>query len=307
MPSSANLVHTRSVWRPSDLNDPQAYYSVDSDRVMLGKDYEEAFYVGTSEFEYRVFERMREVGIRLSDLELKAETGKIQFDRYREYAQEFKNDESSRLIWAENVQRYWIQESQKRIGKEWLAQDIVTRIQPNITGRGIITQRTSANEQPRRIVATLITQEVAGTGNVYSENGTNFISLDDSAIAGTFVIGALNSSPMEYIFRRLNSNVHVSAGEINKLPFPPTPDEDALNKIEALVLSLLELRGVGCEQDAATQAMGYERQLDYLIGSLYGLSAVEVEEIRKQLPAYETVYGLAAAEVSAVNGQSRHD
>ena len=294
MPSTANPVHTRSVWRPSDLNDPQAYFSVASDRVMLGKDYDGAFYVGTSDFEYRVFERMDAVGKRLSDLGLKAETGKIQFDRYRDYAQEAKNHDSSRLIWAENVQRYWIQESQKRIGKEWLAQDIVTKIQPNITGRGIITQRTSANEQPRRIIATLITQEVAGSGNVYSENGTNFISLDDNAIAGTLVIGALNSSPMEYIFRRLNSNVHVSAGEINKLPFPPTPDEDTLNKIETLVLSLLEIRGVGCERDATAQAMGYERQLDSLVGSLYGFSTVEVEEIRKQLPSYETVYGLAA-------------
>ena len=300
VPPSTYLLHTRSVWRPHDLNDTQAYYSVASNRVMLGRDYDEAFYVGTSEFEYRVFECMDSAGSRLSDLGLKAETGKIQFDKFREYVQEVKSDDSCRLIWAENIQRYRIRESQKRVGKEWLDDRVVTTVSPNITGSGIVTQRTSANEQPRRIIATLITEAVTGAGNVYSENGTNFVSLGGSAIDHTFIIGTINSSPMEYIFRRLNSNVHVSAGEINKLPFPSSPDEAILREIATLVLGLLGLGGVDCEPQATTQAIEYELRLDRLIGSLYGLSAIEVEEIQNQLPSYGAVYGLTEDESTAV-------
>ena len=105
---------------------------------------------------------------------------------------------------------------------------------------------------------------------------------------------------MEYIFRRLNSNTQVSAGEINQLPFPPTPDKTTRRKIESLVHGLLELGGVDCHQEATAQAIVYELQLDNLIGSLYGLSATEVEEIQNQLPSYGAVYGLTEDESTAV-------
>ena len=44
------------------------------------------------------------------------------------------------------------------------------------------------------------------------ENHTNFISLDGSVVSSNLLIGMLNSSLLEYIFRRLNSNTQVSSG-----------------------------------------------------------------------------------------------
>ena len=164
--------------------------------------------------------------------------------------------------------------------------------EPNITGMGIVTQRTSANEQPMRIIANLVTSKNVGSGQVYSENGTNFIALGNDSKAAAFLIGALNSSVMEFAFRHLNSNVHISAGEINALPFPPIPTEKALKEIESLVSALLQSGGVDSPADKVRQAIANEHKLDILIGSLYGFSASEIEQVQGLLPSYETVYGL---------------
>ena len=154
-----------------------------------------------------------------------------------------------------------------------------------------MTQRISANEQPRRIIASLVIPKGVGSGVVYSENHTNFIEIGDE-VKGSFLLGALNSSMMEFVFRRLNSNTQVSAGELNALPFPPMPDADACKEIVDIVAHLLQYGGVDCQPAHRARMIGYERQLDVLTGGLYGFSADEVERVQRGLPTYETVYGL---------------
>ena len=249
-------------------------------------------FVGGSEFEYQTFERMNDAGVKLSAFGLKAETGKIQFDKYKDYAQADDANGACRLIWAENIQRYTRRPSRNHVGKEWLSKGIMAAVKPNITSAGIVTQRTSANEQPRRIIATLVTPQTEQSDNVYSENGTNFISLGSDVAVQRFLIGALNSGLMEFAFRHLNSNVHVSAGEINALPFPPMPDETRLKQIEYVVRALMAWGGVDCKPDIAKRATEAERRLDILIGALYGFTDSEVKQIQACLPSYETVYGL---------------
>ena len=285
------IVNTGAIARPEDLNNPQNRLSIGSERVLLGDDYDGAFYIGASEFEYQVFERMNAVGVKLADFGLKAETGKMQFDKYQRYAQATNARGAGRLIWAENIQRYAWRESRKRIGKEWLGRGIIPIVPPNITGTGIVTQRVSANEQPRRIIATLINPESVSAASVYSENHTNFIALGRGKHPA-FVLGVLNSSLMEFAFRRLNSNTQVSAGELNSLPFPPLPAGKTLKEIEDLVSELLALGGVDSPAERAQEAIAKERRLDILIGSLYGFSAAEVAQVQGMLPAYETVYGI---------------
>lgn len=288
--SKTYLVNTRTISTPDDLSDPLHSVSITSDRVLLDDTYDGAFYIGVSEFDYQVFDRMNATGVKLATLGLKAETGKIQFDKYRKYARSNNANNACRLIWAENIQRYAHRKSRKRIGKEWLAKRIIPLVPPNITGIGIVTQRISANEQPRRIIATVIDPKTVSTNNIYSENHTNFIPLNVSSNY-TFLLGVLNSSLIEFIFRRLNSNTQVSAGDLNSLPFPPIPDKKTLNDIETQVSELLELGGVDCPLNDIGQAIDYEHRLDVLIGSLYGFSSSEVKWVQEQLPSYETVYG----------------
>ena len=291
-PSDWYGVKTLSVQIPSELNGAQDYFGIDSETVLMDEKHDHSFYIGVSDFEYDVLEIMECNAIRLADLGIKAETGKIQFDKYRKYARSAKSKGASRLIWSENVQRYAVRDSHKRVGKEWLSSDIAKQIQPNIIGNGIVTQRVSANEQPRRIIATLTTPGAMTNDAIYSENRTNFISLDGREDIGAFLLGTLNSSAMEYLFRRLNSNTQVSAGEINKLPFPAMPSDETLAEIAGMVRRIMELGGVDCPPDSAREVVKIERKLDDLIGSLYGLSRDDVYHIQNGLPSHETVYGL---------------
>ena len=296
VPEENYEVRTRSVKLPVDLNDSTAYLSSASQNVLLDKTYDETFYIGLSDFDYHVFQRMKTTGITLAELGLKAETGKVQFDKYKEYARSFPDHTSHRLVWAENVQRYTHRESRKRVDKEWMADSLFSVIAPNITSYGIMTQRVTANEQPRRIIATLITPELLQSGSVYSENHTNFIRPEPSQAADkkylSLVIAALNSSLIEFIFRRLNSNTQVSAGELNQLPFPRIPsDTQVLDEVERLVAKILRLGGVDCESHMAVEALQCERRIDCLVGSLYGFSSEEVNDIQRRLPSYESIYG----------------
>ena len=295
-------VHIRSISRPDDLSNPRNQVAISSHRVLLSNEYDSAFYIGTSAFDYRVFEQMSAVSVRLADFGLQAETGKIQFDKYSSYAQPDNSNGACRLVWAENIQRYVRRPTHLRTGKEWLGRSITSVVPPNIVGSGIVTQRISANEQPRRIIATLINKETVSANNVYSENHTNFIPLSEGPDSA-FVLGTLNSCLMEFVFRRLNSNTQVSAGEINSLPFPPLPDANTLKEIQTLVLSLLASGGVDSRPDLVRQAIADERRLDVLIGSLYGFSVGEVEQIWRSLPSYETVYGLTEENIAVAEGK----
>ena len=285
-------MHIRNVVRPDDLLVPHARISVDSSLVMLSEQHDGAFLIGTSMFDYKVFKRIASIGTTLETLGLKAETGKIQFDKYQEYAQSSNAGNACRLIWAENIQRYTSRETRVRTGKEWLAGAITQVVAPNIDGTGIVIQRVTANEQPRRIIATLITTEALAASRVYSENHTNFIPLERHPTP-FFLLAVLNSSLMEFAFRRLNSNTQVSAGEINALPFPPMSDDATVQEIEAIATEIMNAGGVDCRSDMVQRTIANEHRLDVLIGSLYGFTEHEVRQIQASLPSYEMVYGIA--------------
>ena len=234
---------------------------------------------------------MQATGLTLLDLGLKAETGKVQFDKSRLFAQIGPDEDSFRLIWAENVQRYNFTPSSKRVGKEWLAGEMANIAPPNVRGDAILTQRTTANEQPRRIIANWVKVGELPEKGAYSENGTNFIAIDPSWVSAHHLIATLNSAPIEFIFRRLNSNVHVSAGELNRLPLPPRPEGELRAKLEMHIDTLMEMRGDRWNKTLANEATNHELAVDQIIGSLYGISPEDIREIQQSLPSYDLVYG----------------
>ena len=293
-PTKSYLVNTKAITTPEDLNSQEETAHIDSKRVLLGAAHQWAFFIGASEFEYEVFERMAAKRISLANLALKAKTGKVQFDQHKEFAQDTAEGNACRLIWAENAQRYHLRETRKRAGKEWLSRAIAGTITPNITGAGIVTQRTTANEQPRRIIATAIIPDNPEATGIYCENGCNFIASNDAKVCH-YVLAALNSSLVEFAFRKLNSNTHVSAGELNALPLPPTPDPTTLDEIDDLVRDLMKSGGVDVNPSKVRESIAIEKKLDNIIGQLYGFTQNEVERIGQLLPSYEEVYGIQSS------------
>ena len=141
-------------------------------------------------------------------------TGKIQWDLYRSVLGDSPTPIATRLIWAENVQRYCYLETRTRADRIYINARL-ERCQP-ITHDTIIIQRTTAVEQPRRIIAHLFSPDSFGYP-IQAENNTSYlVEIEDMHLK--FVLGILNSKFIDFIFRHVNSNTHVSAGELNALP-----------------------------------------------------------------------------------------
>ena len=55
--SQPYVTNIRAISNPNDLTDPQSAHPVSSKRVLLGDEYDGAFYIGRSELDYRVFQQ----------------------------------------------------------------------------------------------------------------------------------------------------------------------------------------------------------------------------------------------------------
>ena len=115
-------------------------------------------------------------------------TGKIQWDLYKSALGNVPTPIATRLIWAENVQRYCCVEARKRADKIYINTQL-ERCQP-ITHDTIIVQRTTAVEQPRRIIAHLFSPDSFGHP-IQAENSTSYL-VEIKDIHLKFVLGVLN-------------------------------------------------------------------------------------------------------------------
>lgn len=88
----------------------------------------------------------------------------------------------------------------------------------------ILIQRTTAPEQPRRIVAALLDAAglAAAGGRVVVENHLNVCTAQEGAAVDAWALLAfLNSSAADQLYRCLTGSVAVSAFELSSLPAPP--------------------------------------------------------------------------------------
>ncbi|MDY0082729.1 MAG: Eco57I restriction-modification methylase domain-containing protein [Ignavibacteriaceae bacterium] len=158
-------------------------------------------------------------------------TGKIQWDLYKEYLSSKPIPNAIRLIWAENIQRYYFKEAQHRADKIYLNFPEITNKFSPIKKATIFVQRTTAIEQEFRIISNLIDPQIFGF-DLLSENNSSFIETNRPNLSYDIIQGALSSKIFDFVFRHINSNTHVSAGELNSLPIViPTDNIQAIIKI----------------------------------------------------------------------------
>ncbi len=87
-----------------------------------------------------------------------------------------------------------------------------------------------------------------------------------------FVLALLNSRFFDFIFRHINSNTQVSAGELNSLPCPQTA---ALAEKQRPLIKLVERIPTAKARDAGADVSALERGLDELVCALYSLTKEE--------------------------------
>jgi Eco57I restriction endonuclease. len=154
-----------------DIGDLGASLDVPKNRVYQPQQYNNCFLCASKEQVYSVWEKVNSSTRPLSHYGFSFTTGKIQWDLFKNQLTEKPTRQAARLIWAENIQRYAFKSTDKRKGKEYLNNP---PWEPSITTDTIITQRTTADEQVYRIIATIFSPKAFGF-KAFSENDTNYL------------------------------------------------------------------------------------------------------------------------------------
>lgn len=218
------------------------------------------FVVSQNPGSYKILDKIEKHGI--SNLNFC--TGSIEWNKYRTNLSEHCSANAARLIYGANIQRFYFQNSTNR-DLIYLTDSSV----PRLANPSIITQRTTAVEQPNRIIATLIDPSAFHEALV-TENNTNVCTFDkiDDAY---FALGILCSNLVEFYFRLHNSNTHVASTELNAVPMPDAGSVEA-KRIRDLVQQIITLKSTNAQADISRQC----NEINQCVYSIYGLNADEI-------------------------------
>jgi adenine-specific DNA-methyltransferase len=197
--------------------------------------------------------RLRRMPCRLADWGYQISTGPLVWNRHKNQLRERDGAECLPLIWADAVRpdgtfRLLPLKSHRRpffkVGARdgWLITDTSC----------VLVQRTTAKEQPRRLVAAVLPRSVVRQrGGVVVENHLNMIRPTHSTplVSPATLAAFLNSAIVDDVFRCLSGSVAVSAYELEALPLP----------------SPTHLRGF----DAAVRNRAARERLDEICAELY--------------------------------------
>ena len=248
----------------------------------LGEKFDHLFILAPSPLVYSVIEKMRKQPVFLPELSAGAATGAIQWDLYKESFLPRPGKNAIRLFWAENIQRYFLTESKRRSALQWLKADVNFPKSPLPDGIYLCTQRVTADEQPRRIIATLL-KVPEDSESCLLENHTNTIYFELSRARDALcVLSLLNSKLFDFYFRRISSNTQVSSGQLNLLPLRapeevPSALPDAVKAILDLHRKLSRARTSQERAVLSRQIEATDQQIDQLVYQLYGLTKEEIE------------------------------
>lgn len=180
---------------------------------------------------------------RLADWGYSVSTGPLVWNRFKDQMRERPGRSVYPLIWAEAVTAdgRFIYRAEKRNhapyfkierGDAWLL----------VKEACVLVQRTTAKEQPRRLIAAELSGEfVTEYGGVVVENHLNMVRpTSRPKVSSTTVAAVLNSRIVDELFRCINGSVAVSAFELEAIPLPSPA---AMRGVERLVA-----QGAGSEK-----------------------------------------------------------
>jgi adenine-specific DNA-methyltransferase len=180
----------------------------------------------------------------LSDWGYSVSTGPLVWNRHKTQLREGPGTNTRPLVWAESVtvDGRFLFRAQKRshaphfeVGPEdsWLV----------VTEPCVLVQRTTAKEQPRRLVAAEMPLAfVKEHRGVVVENHLNMIKPSgEPKVSPTVLAAFLNSSVADAVFRCMSGSVAVSAFELEALALPSADDLTSLVRLVAKGATRLEI------------------------------------------------------------------
>ena len=259
-------VRVKSIFRKQDISNTD-WVQIPPEDFLFQQNDAPLFIIGNSQTVYQIFRKLKMLKS-FKTHGLSFTTGKIQWDLYRSVLGEYPAPSATRLIWAENIQRYCYSAARRRADRIYI-NGRLGNCEP-IAHDTIIVQRTTAVEQQHRIIANLFSPNDFGHP-IQAENNTSYLVTEDTCLDLKFVLGILNSKLLDFVFRHINSNTHVSAGELNSLPFPES-ENSTRQSIINLVKQILSEKSVDSQADVTE----LEKKIDQEVYSLYDLTPEEI-------------------------------
>lgn len=161
---------------------------------------------------------------RLRDFGWTASTGPLVWNRHKPQISAEKRDGALPIVWASDLEVGRIRRSATRDRQRWI------KLRPKdefmrLTEPAVLVQRTTAPEQPRRLVAAALTADVLQDnwgGAAVVENHVNVLrcTTPDSPLTAALLTALLNTQTLDRLYRCMTGTVAVSAYELEALPLP---------------------------------------------------------------------------------------
>jgi adenine-specific DNA-methyltransferase len=210
-------------------------HAIPGGKVLLADDMASPWVLPRSKREVALTQRMRSMTSRLEDWGYKVSTGPLVWNRYKDQLSSRPGRGSIPIVWAESVSAdgtFSLRSARRnhlpyfRVEKadEWL----------RVRHGCVLLQRTTAKEQPRRLVAAELPQSLVDEhGSVTVENHLNMlVPIVPRPPVDTGVLAAfLNSSVADRAFRCISGSVAVSAYELQSLALPAPESMQPLERM----------------------------------------------------------------------------
>lgn len=163
--------------------------------------------------------------LRLRDLGYGCSTGPLVWNRRTKDLRSRASSTAVKVIWGADIDGGVLHQDKSRNAMRYLlprpdgADNFMVRTEP-----AVLLQRTTAPEQMRRLVGSLMDAEALECwgGRVVVENHVNVLSpvVDEPLLDLATLAAVLNTKPLDQVMRSLSGSVAVSAYEVEALPFP---------------------------------------------------------------------------------------
>jgi adenine-specific DNA-methyltransferase len=169
--------------------------------------------------------RLRSMPHRLADYGYGVSTGPLVWNRHKDQFRKKPGVDAIPVIWAEAITSNgrFLWRSEKRNHAPWFAARRPRDDWLIVTRPCVLVQRTTAKEQPRRLIAAeLPAKFIREHKEVTVENHLNMVRCiqPDPSVPPATIAALLNSAAVDAAFRCLNGSVAVSAFELEELPLP---------------------------------------------------------------------------------------
>lgn len=264
--------------------EPRRRIRVPSESVLLGPRFSNAFFVDADELAHQLLARMSKDSVPLRDLGIRACTGTIVWNRLKSHMLDLPGPDALPLIWGNGVRQYQFTGLGNRKGRASHAlldsktASIVTK------GDALLVKRMTAKEEARRLVACRVPKTLADSdAGYFAENHVNLLLAEPEArIELDAVLGLLNSSLFDYVFRSLNGNTQVSATELAMLPVKQGVE------LQAIAVQARRLTA-GSGADAGARA-----RIEQLVAQLYDLDEDEAAALEEAYVSERASEAMAA-------------